>query len=73
MDKRCGATSSIEKAERAVLRAAVGCIDKRGFAYSIATESITRTYFINEAAYGRLEAAVAKLKEARRAKKRRKS
>lgn len=56
------------KAERAVIRAAAGCMDKRGYAFRVATESITRTYFVNERALGRLEGAVATLKEARRKK-----
>lgn len=56
-------------AERSVITAAIGCINKQGYAYTIATESIARTYFINEPALRRLEAAVSKLKEARRKRK----
>ena len=59
-------TTPLEKAERAVIRAAVGCINPQGHAYTIATEQIARTYFVNEKALQRLEGAVAKLKEARR-------
>jgi hypothetical protein len=58
----------LKRAEQAVIRAAVGCIGKQGFSFRIATESITRTYFINEDAHHRLERAVARLKEARRKK-----
>ena len=54
------------KAEKAVVHAAIGCIDKQGYAFRVATESIARTYFVNERALGRLEGAVAKLKEVRR-------
>ena len=58
---------TLDRAEREVLRAAAGCIDKRGYSFSIATESIAaRTYFINEKAHQRLERAVEKLKEARK-------
>lgn len=60
---------TLNKAERAVLRAAVGCINKQGYAYTIATEKIARTFFINEKAFARLEFAVAKLKEARKRKR----
>lgn len=58
-------STTIEKAKDAVVRAAVGCIDKSGYAFRIATEQIARTYFINEKAHHRLERAVANLKEAR--------
>ena len=58
-------TAKIKKAEQAVIRAAVRCIDKQGYAWRVATESITRTYFINEGAFSRLESAVASLKRAR--------
>ena len=60
--------SYIAKAEKALLRAAVGCIDKQGYAYRIATQSIARTYFINARAFQQLERAVAALREARRTK-----
>lgn len=56
----------VAKAEKAVIRAAVGCINPQGHAYTIATESFARMFFINEPAYQRLEHAVAKLKEARK-------
>ncbi len=56
----------VRLAERQVLRAAVGCINKQGYSFRIATESIARTFFINEEAHQRLERAVANLKEARK-------
>ena len=52
-------------AEEEVIRAAVGCIDKKGYAFRIATEESARTYFINEAAFHRLEAAVDRLEHVR--------
>ena len=54
---------AVAKAERAVIRAAVGCIDKKGHAFHVATAELARTFFINEKAQIRLEAAVARLKE----------
>ena len=62
------AETKLEKAERAVIRAAVGCVDMNGHAFKVSTEEIVRTYSINERAFKRLEAAVAKLKEARKTK-----
>lgn len=59
----------IKRAEKTVIRAAIGCIDKQGYAFRVATESIARTYFVNERALGRLEGAVATLKEIRRSRK----
>lgn len=56
----------VAKAERAVIRAAAGCIDKNGHAFTVATAELARTFFINEKAQKRLEQAVANLKEARR-------
>ena len=57
---------AVAKAERAVIRAAVGCINPQGHAYSIATEQIARTFFVDEPAFRRLEKAVANLKESRK-------
>lgn len=58
--------AKIASAEKFVLRAAVGCIDKTGHSFRIATESMARTFFINEHAFQRLERAVARLRDARR-------
>lgn len=66
--RRDSHSTKVARAEKSVLRAALGCIDKKGYAFSVATESIAKTYFINTAAFTRLENAVAKLKEARRTK-----
>lgn len=66
------ATAPLDKAMRAVVKAAVGCIDKQGYAFRVATEHVARTYFINERALGRLEKAVAELNDARKAARRKK-
>lgn len=60
------APSAVQKAERAVISAAVGCVNKQGHAFTLDTESAARFFIINERALRRLERAVANLKEARR-------
>jgi hypothetical protein len=57
---------AVERAEREVVGSAIGCVDKQGHAYRIATAEAARTFFVDELAMQRLEHAVAKLKEARK-------
>lgn len=55
---------ALKRAESAVLRAAMGCVNKKGFAYLFARQDVT-LYIIDRAKFQRLEAAVAKLRELR--------
>lgn len=57
--------ATLNAAERAVLRAALACVSKNGYAFLYARADVN-LYVIDRAKFQRLEAAVAKYREAKR-------
>ena len=51
------------KEKERVYRAAMRCVDKKGYAYRIDTSTLGRACFINKEAFNKLEDAIAKCKE----------
>lgn len=65
MIRRNVSLNKVTKEERAVFRAALSCVNKNGYAFLFARQDVN-LYVIDRAKFQRLEAAVARYRQAKK-------